>query len=71
MMAKKRVSKSERACVALYRAVGKYVEATGGKALIATGVQVQQWPNAKAGEFIIGVKCMGRMPNIPDEKGTI
>jgi hypothetical protein len=46
----------------LYRAVRRYVQSNGGSIVVIGGVQVQEWPQDRAGQFVIGVKCLGHRP---------
>lgn len=50
----------------LYRAVRRYVRSNGGDIVVIGGVQVQEWPEDRAGMFVIGVKCLGRKPTKQD-----
>ena len=53
---------AEEPYMLLYKAVGAYVEANGGKVILCSGIQVQEWPSQREGEFSIAVKCVGRIP---------
>lgn len=50
----------------LYKAAAHYVKKCGGSVILASGVQVQQWPGSKRGEFVLGIKCLGRKPTYSD-----
>lgn len=52
---------------ALYQAVVAYVEARGGRMLVVGGVQVQEWPGGRPGQFLLAVECLGRKPNLVRE----
>lgn len=61
----KKLSKEqrERACVRMYEAVGKYLVACGGSALVAGGVQIMQEPGEPKNKFSICVKILGKLPD--------
>lgn len=67
-MAKVKNSAAEREAVALYKAVARYVKFHGGIVVLSSGIQVQQWPGERAGNFVVGVKCTGRKPSYGDEE---
>lgn len=71
-MAKKRavgkVTPESDAAYELYRAVAKYLRANGGSLMMATGIQIQRWPESNAYEFTVGVKCVGRPPEFAKEE---
>jgi hypothetical protein len=65
MTAKQKAKKNDAewdACAAMYKAVAKYIRIKGGSVAMSEGVQIQQWPDAKKGHFVVGVKCFGEMP---------
>jgi hypothetical protein len=45
----------------LYRAVVRYVESMGGSVLVVGGIQILRWPGERAGSFMVGVKCTGKL----------
>lgn len=45
-----------------YAAVAKYVEAKGGKVLVIGGVQVTHNQEDRRYNWVLGVKCTGRIP---------
>lgn len=49
----------------LYRAVLRYVEASGGQVIVIGGVQVQEW-QPRSGNYVIGIKCMGKLPKFTE-----
>lgn len=49
----------------LYAAVQEYVEAHGGKVVVAGPVEVQQWPGDLEFTFRLAVKFTGRRPQAP------
>ena len=49
----------------LLRAVRRYVEHHGGKILVIGGIEVQTWPEDRALNFRIGIRCTGRRPEVP------
>ena len=55
--------RKELACIAMYKAVGKYVGLHGGRMYLADGVQIIEWPDSKPGSFTVGIKCFGRKPD--------
>lgn len=66
MPTKKRpASKTDQPFQKLYRAIAEYVEAHGGKVIIAEGIQIQEWPPYKENAFTVAVKCSGKKPNFP------
>lgn len=50
----------------LYRAVANYLQKCGGSAVLASGIQIIQWPSDKPGQFTVGVKVLGRKPTYSD-----
>lgn len=46
----------------LYRAVVNYVEAHGGSLIVIGGIDVQQFPTDRVGNFRVAVRCTGRPP---------
>jgi hypothetical protein len=52
----------ERVTVAMYEAVASYVKAHGGNVVVASGVQIQEWPGEGEFRFTVGIKCTGRKP---------
>ena len=62
----KRRSKEDTSYLGLYKAVRKYIHANGGSVVMATGIQIQEWPGARPHEFIVGVKCVGRRPTFAE-----
>jgi hypothetical protein len=50
----------------LYKAVAHYLDKCGGRAVVAGGIQIIQWPSDKPGQFTVGVKVMGRKPTFTD-----
>lgn len=53
----------------LYRAVIRYVESKGGRAVVIGGVQVQQWSGDRGLNFVLGVRCMGTKPKATPDNG--
>lgn len=49
--------------VALYRAAQRYIESRGGNFLLASGVQIIQWPGYSPMKFTLGIKCLGYKPH--------
>lgn len=50
----------------LYKAVAHYLEKCGGSAVLASGIQIIQWPSDKPGQFTVGIKVLGRKPTYSD-----
>ena len=50
----------------LYKAVAHYIEKSGGRVVLASGIQIIQWPEDKSGQFTVGVKVLGRKPKYAD-----
>jgi hypothetical protein len=55
--------RKELACIAMYKAVGKYVGLHGGCVFFADGVQTIEWPDSKPLSFTVGIKCFGKKPD--------
>lgn len=45
-------------------AVGNWVKANGGEAVVAGGIEIQKWPEDVDFKFRVAVKCTGRQPTI-------
>ena len=61
----------DNAYLALYRAVEKYVRIKGGKVVMCSGIQIQEWPNTDSmglRGFSIAVKCLGIKPTSKSRK---
>ena len=50
----------------LYRAVDRYVKSKGGSIVVIGGIQIQQWPGDASNNFVVAVKCMGRLPKFAE-----
>jgi hypothetical protein len=50
----------------LYKAVAHYLEKCGGRAVVAGGIQIIEWPSDKPGQFTVGIKVLGRKPTYSD-----
>jgi hypothetical protein len=44
-------------------AASRFIRAKGGSLLIIGPIEVQEWPEDRAGMFRLAVKCLGRKPN--------
>jgi hypothetical protein len=56
------------AYIKLYKAVAAYVRAQGGLVIVVGGIQVQEWPGDREGQFTIAVKCTGVKPIYSEKK---
>jgi hypothetical protein len=56
------------AYIKLYKAVADYVRAQGGCLIAASGIQVQEWPGDREGQFTIAVKCTGVKPTYSEKR---
>lgn len=54
--------KIESAADDLLKAAGRYVDALGGKAVVAGGIRIEQWPEDAALNFRVSVKITGQLP---------
>jgi hypothetical protein len=52
----------ESVALKMYKSVAAYVEANGGKVLVAGGIQIIQWPGGSEFNFTVGIRCTGRIP---------
>ena len=52
----------------LYRAVVRYVESKGGSIAVIGGVRVEEWPEERPLNFVLGIRCTGRKPVYEDKK---
>jgi len=54
----------------LYKAVKEYIESRGGKAVMAGGVEAQEWPGDRVYNYYLAIKIMGIKPEPqPDDIG--
>lgn len=54
-------TRQEKATMRLYKAVQHYLEVHGGSAVVAAGVEVQQYPD-ETFNFRLAVKVTGKLP---------
>ena len=59
---RRKINTGSKTIDALYTAVQKYCEDAGGKILVLGGVEIQRWPEDKAGQFRVAIKCLGKPP---------
>jgi len=68
--AERAVIRRKQRSTPLLKAVATFIEAHGGKVLIAGPVQIITWPDDRLGCFTVGIKCVGRRPdkNVLDDE---
>lgn len=55
-------TKEDKIIDELFAAANRYVKFHGGNIVVAGGIQIQEWPGARPGQFVLGIKCFGRRP---------
>ena len=59
---KKPAPANEADVMRLYKAVAHYVKKRGGSVFVAGGIQIQEWPGERPGNFTVAIKCTGNKP---------